>query len=182
MADENTNAPEGAEAAAASGTGEGKKKKLTPLMMGLFAQLGMLLVAVGLMIHAIYMIPKPKLDRKTLEDRVVASIHDDRESIRQMDLAEIVVNLSPETSMRTKLTIEVSNEEVLEALKKREIMIKARAWRILSAFPHDKLLRVHGKLQLKDKLIEALIDELEKSQYKGAGTVREVYLVDMIRT
>jgi flagellar basal body-associated protein FliL len=178
MAEETS--PEGGDGSQGPGSASGKKK-VTPILIGLGVQVVFLLIAVGLLIHAIFLQPKPKLDTKTMEKRMITSIHDDSAAIEQIDLDEIIVNLSPEHTLRAKLSVEVSNDKVATALRSRLVMIKARARQVMSSFPHEKLEKVHGKLQLKDKLIEVMIDELSNAHFEGNGTIRDVYFVDLIK-
>lgn len=190
MADEE-NAPTSEEAASPASVaapaeegGESPKKsglKVNKILIGLGLQLVVLLTAVAFLINGVFNQPKTRLTRAKLEQRVVASVEENEKDFRDYDLGEIIVNTSPTTTMRTRISIEVTNEEVSKMLKRRDLMIRARALSVISQFPKEQLKKVHGKLQLKDKLVEAFVDELEKGEFKGDGTVRNVYFLDIIQ-
>ena len=175
MAEEEQKAPEGAEAPQ-----EEAKKKPNLMMIGLIAQAVMVLAALGVIVKVVMFAPKADLSANTVKERIISSIRDSEEEIRNFKIEKITVNLENNHTLSAEIVLEISNEEVLRVLEGRIPVVKARLIQVLSDQIYERVDKIQGKLELKDRITEALNEELRAAKYHGEGLVREVYFVDMI--
>lgn len=179
MAEEENNEEKAAEGAPEA-TADAPKKKLPLLAIGLIVQSVVVLVCVVMVAKSVFMAPKVQLSKESLGERVIASIRDTQENIKYIGIKDLVSNMDSEHTIKAQLVLELSDEKILKIFESRMPIIRSRVIRILSQQTFDRLDRIQGKLELKDKLIQVLNDELAQANYEGIGTVRDVYFTDLL--
>lgn len=156
------------------------KKALNPITIGLALQSVLMLALVGFVGKTVFMTPKPDLSPQLLQERVVASIRDENADIQYLPIKELVVNMDAKHTIKAELVLEVSNAEILQLFTDRAPIIRSKVLRVLSGQTFSRVDKIQGKLELKDRLIQVLNQELADSNYRGNGTVRDIYFVDLL--
>lgn len=170
------------------------KKKPSGLVLVLFAQTFVMLACAGLIVKTIVMAKKPDLSPKALQESAIKSVRDEEVAIKVMDLEDFVVNISKTYILRTKIQVEVSNDDVVQKLTARKPAIRARILGLLSTQEAKASGKIQAKLLLKDAIREAINEELFENVHAEIrapasqghapsgtqGVVREVYLVDFV--
>lgn len=174
MAEEAKEGGDGAEAP------EQAPKKLNLASIGLAVQAVVMLAVVGVIAKVVFMTPKPDLTQNTLEERVIASIRDESEDIQHLPVEELIAKIDEEKTIKAEIVLELSNSEIRQILESRSPIIRSRILQVLSGQKFSKVDRIQGKLELKDRLVHILNEELAKANYQGTGTVRDIYFVNLL--
>ena len=173
MADEKQASGDGAEAT--------PKKKFSMLQIALVLQMLVILGATGVIVKSVLLTKRNVITKAAIGERAIASLRDQANKIKVLNLDEITVNLPDDRTLMAHVQLEVSNEEVEIALRKRMPAMKARLLDILGGESTRDASELQGKLLLKEKIRSALNSELDKSKWDPSkGIVREVFFVNLL--
>ncbi len=157
------------------------KKALPILAIALGLQVVVILASMGVLVKVVLFTPRIKVTRELLGERAIASLRDDVEKIKIVDVEEMSVNLPDQRTVVARIQLEVSNEEVERELKKRMPALQAKFLDILGAHNSNFAETLQGKLLIKEKIRSAFNHELEKNAWDPTkGVVRDVLIVNMI--
>lgn len=157
------------------------KKKLPMGLIAILGQCVLTLGAAGFAIWAINNPPKPPVSVSELKERTIASIEDKEEDIKHIELEEFQVNSKSGGTLRTKLTLEVSNPEVETTIKNRLPRVKDRVAAILSEVEKKDIQDIQGKLAVKNHIRNSINDLILPMMGDSAtGLVREVYVIEIM--
>lgn len=165
-------------AAPAEGAEEAPKKKISLALIMLGLQLVVLLGAGGVIVKVALAPKKVDMSEKTLKESAIASVRDDLEDLRFVEFEDFTANLLGQRILKTKIQVEVSNEEVAKVIERRKAAIRAQILNVLSAQTGNETEKIQGKLLLKDAIRDAMNEEISPLVKKGV--VRDVYFVEFL--
>jgi len=157
----------------AEGTG-GKKKLIIIIAAGLI-----LLLGVGAAVYFLFL-KKPPPEEKVKNEQVemVQPPVDGEGAIGPMvDINEFIVNIISEEGthyVKASLTLEMSNEAVLEEADKRMAQIRDAVLLLIGNKTFEELQDLQGKKQLKAELKSKI------NSFLKTGRIKSVYLTDFV--
>lgn len=157
----------------AEGTG-GKKKLIILIVAGL-----VLLLGIGAAVYFLFLKkPPPEEEVKNEQVEMVQPPADEEAVIGPMvDIKEFIVNIISEEGthyVKASLTLELSNEAVLEEADKRMAQIRDAVLLLIGNKTFEELQDLQGKKQLKAELKNKL------NSFLKTGRVKNVYLTDFV--
>jgi len=164
-----------------TGTEEEEKPKKKLNIAAILGITQMVLTAAfgGVLVWSLQGLEKPTLTHDKLQERAIASVHDEVGEIQNVDLEPFITNTLSKNTLKAAFSVEISDSATAEVLKSRLPAVRARILTLLSQQEGGKLKRMHDKLLLKDALREVMNTELEKSGVTD-GAVRDVYFLEFI--
>jgi flagellar basal body-associated protein FliL len=158
---------------------ETPKRKLPVLALLAGGQTFLSLALGGLVFYGLNALNTPSVTPEKMQERAIASVRDSVAQIQWMELDPFITNTVSKNTLKTSLSVEVSDAQTAQMLQSRMPAIRARVLTLLSQQNALSLRRMQDKLLLKDAIREALNLEIQKSGLKE-GVVRDVYLVDFL--
>jgi len=157
----------------AEGTG-GKKKLIILIAVGLI-----LLLGSGAAVYFLFLKkPPPEEEVKNEQVEMVQPPADEETDIGPMiDINEFIVNIISEEGthyVKASLTLEMSNEAVLEEADKRMPQIRDAVLLLIGNKTFEELQDLQGKKQLKAELKSKI------NSFLKTGRIKSVYLTDFV--
>jgi flagellar FliL protein len=161
------------------GQEEAPKKKLPLPLILVGVQMLLLVLGGGVILTVSLSHEKPTIEPAQMQERAIASIRDREENVQTLSFDPFLANMQGSNKMQAKIEIEVSNPATAEFLKARLPIVKSQILRLLSLQRASELEKVQGKLLLKDRIREALNEELVQGGIFD-GVVRDVYFTELL--
>ncbi len=157
----------------AEGSG-GKKKLIILIVAGLI-----LLLGIGAAVYFLFLKkPPPEEEVKNEQVEMVQPPTDEETAIGPMiDINEFIVNIISEEGthyVKASLTLEMSNEAVLEEANKRMPQIRDAVLLLIGNKTFEELQDLQGKKQLKAELKSKI------NSFLKTGRIKSVYLTDFV--
>lgn len=163
------------EVQAEEGSDGGGKKKLIIII----AAAVILLLGIGIAVYFLFLKkPPPEEESQNKQVEMVQPPVEDQADIGPMvDIKEFIVNIISEEGthyVKASLTLELSNEEVLEEAKKRMPQIRDAVLLLIGNKTFEELQDLQGKKQIKAELKSKI------NSFLRSGRVKSVYLTDFV--
>jgi flagellar FliL protein len=157
-----------------SGDGGGKKKLII-----IIAAAVILLLAIGIAVYFLFLKKAPPEEETKNEqvEMVQPPVEDQADIGPMVDIKEFIVNIISEEGthyVKASLTLELSNEEVLEESNKRMPQIRDAVLLLIGNKTFEELQDLQGKKQIKAELKSKINSFLRR------GRVKNVYLTDFV--
>jgi len=156
---------------------EKPKKKIPMIVLALSAQMLVILAALGMVVKGVFFTKGPDMSIKNLQERAIASVKDDSNKKRLMDLKDFTITVGRQHVLKANIELEVSDEQTLQIIERRMPAIKYKIINLLSNVDTKRTGSFQGKLALKDSLREAINDEIIEAGHVS-GVVREVFFTN----
>jgi len=156
------------------GDGGGKKKLII-----IIAAAVILLLAIGIAVYFLFLKKAPPEEETKNEqvEMVQPPVEDQADIGPMVDIKEFIVNIISEEGthyVKASLTLELSNEEVLEESNKRMPQIRDAVLLLIGNKTFEELQDLQGKKQIKAELKSKINSFLRR------GRVKNVYLTDFV--
>ncbi len=156
-----------------AGEGGGKKKLIIIIVAAV-----VLLCGIGAAVYFLLLKKPPEEEPKNEQVEMVQATAEEQTDIGPMvDISEFIVNIISEEGahyVKASLTLELTNEEVLEEAKQRMPQIRDAVLLLIGNKTFEELQDLQGKKQVKAEL-KSKINSFLKS-----GRVKSVYLTDFV--
>lgn len=160
-------------------TQETPKKKINILAVLGITQMVMTIGFGAVLVWALQGLSDPTITHDELQERAIASVHDEISEIQLLDLDPFITNTLTQNTLKASFNVEISDSHTAGVLQKRLPAIRSRILSLLSQQDGKSLRKMHNKLLLKDALREVMNHELEKAGVIN-GVVRDVYFLEFI--
>lgn len=169
-----------ADAQAAEGSGEGKKRDLSKLMLPLFAVLNLAVVGGGaFLVYKSTLAYEPPVLREPAAAEALKKSAESAVAVSDpvmFTMPGFVVNLSgqPRRLIKVEMTFEMLDKDGFEEIVRNSPAARDAIVQILNRKSFDDVETIQGKLFLKDQIAVTL------NQTMRAGVVKDIYFNDFL--